>query len=325
MGLPARGDGYGKAHIALEGGGDYKAAAVTTATAPTEAADPVPHRGRLLFSLFALYVIWGSTYLAMRFALEGFPPFRMAGLRFLLAGGVLFAGLRLKGQPGPGLRQWGASTVTGVLLLVMGNGGIALAQNLGVPSGVAALVVGSMPLWAAIFGAAFGQRPGRAELAGLVLGFAGVALLNLGGDMGGGVAALAVVVAPMAWAFGSVWSRRLPMPAGLMTPATQMLSAGVVMLGVSFALGERMADGVPPRALMSFVYLVVFGSLVAFSAYGYLLRHARPSLATSYAYVNPAVAVLLGVVFAGEALGAMTWVAMSAILVAVMLLARGKR
>nr|WP_242544232.1 drug/metabolite exporter YedA [Corallococcus sp. NCSPR001] len=280
----------------------------------------------MLFSLFALYVIWGSTYLAMRFALTGFPPFRMAGLRFLLAGGVLFAGLRLKGQPGPGLRQWGAGVVTGFLLLVLGNGGIAVAQNLGVPSGVAALVVGSMPLWAAIFGAAFGQRPGRAELAGLVLGFAGVALLNLGGDMsGGGVAALAVVVAPAAWAFGSVWSRRLPMPSGLMAPATQMLSAGVMMMALSFVLGERMADAVPPRALVSFVYLVVFGSLVAFSAYGYLLRHARPALATSYAYVNPAVAVLLGVVFAGETLGPMTWGAMSAILVAVMLLARGKR
>ncbi|CAM4333125.1 Drug/metabolite exporter YedA [Corallococcus exiguus] len=159
-----------------------------------------------------------------------------------------------------------------------------------------------------------------------MLGFAGVALLNLGGDMsGGGVAALAVVVAPAAWAFGSVWSRRLPMPAGLMTPATQMLSAGVMMMALSLALGERMADAVPPRAMVSFVYLVVFGSLVAFSAYGYLLKHARPALATSYAYVNPAVAVLLGVVFAGETLGPMTWGAMSAILVAVMLLARGKR
>lgn len=299
---------------------------MTTATVTSDVAEPAPHRGRLLFSLFSLYVIWGSTYLAMRFALTGFPPFRMAGLRFLLAGGVLFAGLRLKGQPGPGLRQWGAAAVTGFLLLVLGNGGIAVAQNLGVPSGMAALVVGSMPLWAAIFGAAFGQRPGRAELAGLVLGFAGVALLNLGGDMGGGgVAALAVVMAPAAWAFGSVWSRRLPMPSGLMTPATQMLSAGVMMMAVSFALGERMADAVPPRAMVSFVYLVVFGSLVAFSAYGYLLRHARPALATSYAYVNPAVAVLLGVVFAGETLGPMTWGAMSAILVAVMLLARGKR
>ncbi|GMT98104.1 drug/metabolite exporter YedA [Corallococcus caeni] len=299
---------------------------MTTATATPDVAEPAPHRGRLLFSLFSLYVIWGSTYLAMRFALTGFPPFRMAGLRFLLAGGLLFAGLRLKGQPGPGLRQWGAGAATGFLLLVMGNGGIAFAQNLGVPSGVAALVVGSMPLWTAIFGAAFGQKPGRAELAGLGLGFAGVVLLNLGGDMGGGgMAALALLVAPATWAFGSVWSRRLPMPAGLMTPATQMLSAGVMMMAVSFVLGERMADVVPPRAVVAFVYLVVFGSLVAFSAYGYLLRHARPALATSYAYVNPAVAVLLGVVFAGETLGPLTLGAMSAILVAVMLLARGKR
>ncbi|RYZ41573.1 MAG: drug/metabolite exporter YedA [Myxococcaceae bacterium] len=291
-----------------------------------EATEPAPHRGWLLFSLFALYVIWGSTYLAMRFALTGFPPFRMAGLRFLVAGGLLFVGLRLRGQPVPGARQWGAGAATGLLLLVMGNGGIVFAQNLGVPSGVAALVVGSMPLWMAIFGAAFGQRPGRSELAGLVLGFAGVALLNLGGDMGGGgAAAVALLVAPLSWAFGSVWSRRLPMPSGLMTPATQMLTAGVMMLGVSAVLGERMTGTPPMRAVVSFVYLVLFGSLVAFSAYAYLLRHARPALATSYAYVNPAVAVLLGVVFAGETLGPLTWGAMVAILFSVMLLARGKR
>ncbi|RKH12636.1 drug/metabolite exporter YedA [Corallococcus sp. CA053C] len=294
--------------------------------APPDASEQGPHRGWLLFSLFSLYVIWGSTYLAMRFALTGFPPFRMAGLRFLVAGGLLYTGLRLRGQPGPGARQWRAGALTGFLLLVVGNGGIAFAQNLGVPSGVAALVVGSMPLWTAIFGAAFGQRPGRAELAGLVLGFAGVALLNLGGDMSGGAsAALALLVAPMSWAFGSVWSRRLPMPTGLMTPATQMLCAGVMMLGVSFALGEQMHGTPPMKAVFSFAYLVLFGSLVAFSAYGYLLRHARPALATSYAYVNPGVAVLLGVVFAGETLGPLTWGAMAAILVAVMLLARGKR
>jgi drug/metabolite transporter (DMT)-like permease len=298
---------------------------VTTATA--DLAEPAPHRGWMVFSLFSLYVIWGSTYLAMRFALLGFPPFRMAGFRFLVAGGLLFAGLRLKGEPGPGPRQWGAGAVTGFLLLVLGNGGIVYAQNRGVPSGVAALVVGSLPLWAAIFGAAFGQRPGRAELAGLVLGFAGVALLNLGGDMGGGgVTSLALLVAPATWAFGSVWSRRLPMPAGLMTPATQMLSAGVMMSGLSFVLGERMGDGeVPTKAVLAFVYLVLFGSLVAFSAYAYLLKHARPALATSYAYVNPAVAVLLGVVFAQETLSPMTWGAMGAILAAVMLLAWRKR
>ncbi|RKH43074.1 drug/metabolite exporter YedA, partial [Corallococcus sp. AB050B] len=104
---------------------------MTTATATSDIAESAPHRGRLLFSLFALYVIWGSTYLAMRFALAGFPPFRMAGMRFLLAGGLLFAGLRLRGQPGPGLRQWAAGAATGFLLLVLGNGGIAVAQNLG--------------------------------------------------------------------------------------------------------------------------------------------------------------------------------------------------
>lgn len=289
-------------------------------------ANAGPSRGGLLFSLFALYVIWGSTYLAMRWALTGFPPFLMAGMRFLLAGSLLFVGLWLRGAPLPTRAQWGASAVTGFLLLVVGNGGIAFAQNLGVPSGVAAVVVGSLPLWTAIFVGVFGQWPGRAELGGLALGFGGVVLLNLGGDLGGSLLpTLALLLAPVSWAFGSVWSRRLPMPQGLMATAGQMLCGGAMMLGISFLLGERLA-GVPnPRALLSFGYLVVFGSLVAFSAYGYLLRHAKPSLATSYAYVNPAVAVLLGVGLAGETLGPLTWGAMAAILVAVMLLARAKR
>jgi drug/metabolite transporter (DMT)-like permease len=276
----------------------------------------------LVFCLFALYVIWGSTYLAMHWALESLPPFFMAGMRFLLAGSILFGFLRLRGMPNPSRRQWGAGAATGTLLLVIGNGGVAFAQQW-VPSGVAALVVGSMPLWAALFGGLFGQWPGRAERWGLALGFCGIVLLNLGGELGGRVLpAVALLIAPLSWAFGSVWSRRLPMPPGLMATATQMLCAGAIMLLISFGLGERV-QGVPePRALASFLYLLFFGSLVAFSAYGYLLRHARPAVATSYAYVNPVVAMLLGMYLGGETPGRFAFAAMAAILTAVMLLTR---
>lgn len=295
------------------------------AALPSESVPADPRRGWILFCLFALYVIWGSTYLAIRWTLQGgFPPLLLGGSRFILAGTILYAVLRLRGYAAPTRRQWAAGAFTGFLLLVVGNGCVAFAQQW-VPSGVAALVVGSMPLWAALFSGLYdGQWPGHAERWGLVLGFIGIALLNQGGELGNQwMPVLALLFAPVAWAFGSIWGKRSPsMPSGLMATATQMLCSGVMLLVLSTALGERL-PGVPtPRALGAFVYLVAFGSLVAFSAYGYLLRHARPALATSYAYVNPVVAMLLGVGLGGETPGHYAFVAMTAILVAVMLITR---
>jgi drug/metabolite transporter (DMT)-like permease len=280
----------------------------------------------LLFCLFALYVIWGSTYLAIRWALQGgFPPFLMAGTRFTLAGLMLYTVLRLRGHAPPTARQWGAGALIGLLLLVLGNGSVVFAQQW-VPSGVAALVVGSVPLWAAVFGGLFGQWPGRAERWGLLIGFCGLVLLNLGSDMRGNLwAAFALLLGPVTWAFGSIWMRRLPLAQGLMSTATQMLTGGAMFLVLSFSMGERLTALPAPRALLAFGYLVVFGSLVAFSAYGYLLRNARPALATSYAYVNPMVAVLLGTFLAGESLSTWSFIAMGAILGAVVLLTRSKR
>ncbi|MFE8602806.1 drug/metabolite exporter YedA [Archangium violaceum] len=299
---------------------------ISTAALPAESTPADPNRGMLLFCLFALYVVWGSTYLAIRWALQGgFPPFLMAGLRFLLAGLILYTVLRVRGYANPSAREWGAGALIGTLLLVMGNGSVVFAQQY-VPSGVAALVVGSVPLWAALFGGLFGQWPGRAERWGLAIGFCGLILLNLGSDMSGNAwAAFALLLGPITWAFGSIWSRKLPMAQGLMSTATQMLTGGALFLLVSFLSGERLTAVPEPRALSAFVYLVFFGSLVAFSAYGYLLRNARPALATSYAYVNPMVAVLLGTFFAGESLSTWGMLAMGAILGSVVLLTRAKR
>jgi drug/metabolite transporter (DMT)-like permease len=296
-----------------------------SAELPAESIPADPHRGWILFCLFALYIIWGSTYLAIRWSLQGgFPPLMMGGIRFTLAGVILYAVLRLRGMPAPTRPQWMAGAFTGLLLLVVGNGCVAYAQQW-VPSGVTALVVGSMPLWMALFGGLYdGQWPGRAERWGLALGFFGIVLLNKGGELGHQwLPVVALLLAPVSWAFGSIWGRRSPsMPQGLMATATQMLCSGFMLTGLSFALGERMVGVPEPRALVAFFYLLAFGSLIAFSAYGYLLRHARPALATSYAYVNPVVAMLLGVGLGGETPGTYAAVAMTAILVAVMLITR---
>jgi drug/metabolite transporter (DMT)-like permease len=279
----------------------------------------------VLVCLLALYLVWGSTYLAIRWALVGFPPFMMGGLRFLLAGGLLYALGRLRGQPAPTWRQWAAGLAVGFLLLAVGNGCVVFAQQW-VPSGVAALVVGSTPLWTALFGGLFGQWPGRAERWGLAIGFCGIVLLNLGGDLRGNAwATLALLLAPVTWSFGSMWMRRLPMPQGLMSPAVQMLCGGALLMLLSLGIGERLAGPPPLRSLLAFFYLLVFGSLVGFTAYGYLLRHARPAVATSYAYVNPVVAVLLGVLLAGESPSHWALLAMGAILAAVMLITRASQ
>jgi drug/metabolite transporter (DMT)-like permease len=298
---------------------------IPAATLPADATPADNRRGMLLFCLFALYVVWGSTYLAIHWALEGgFPPFLMAGVRYTIAGVILYPLLRLRGYARPTVRQWGAGALMGFLLLVVGNGSVVFAQQW-LPSGLVAIVVGSVPLWASVFAGLLGQWPGRAERWGLAIGFCGLILLNLGSDMSGNLwAALALLVGPVSWAFGSVYSRRLPLAQGLMSTATQMLTAGAMFLLVSTLRGEHLAALPPPRALLSVGYLIVFGSLVAFSAYGYLLRNARPALATSYAYVNPPIAVLFGALLAGEHFTRHDLGAMAVILVGVVIITLAK-
>ncbi len=271
----------------------------------------------VLLSLAALYLIWGSTYLAVSIALETLPPFLLAGVRFVTAGALLYGGLRLRGVPRPTLRQWGAAARVGVLLLVFGNGLVVVAQQW-VSSGVAAVVVSTMPLWLALFTTARGARGAsagapevsRGEWLGLLVGFAGAALLHLGGDLHAAHAgALLIVLAPVAWALGSLYSRSLPLPEGPMAVAAEMLAAGPVMLGISALTGEHLAAPPSARSLLALGYMTVFGSIVALSAYTFLLRNTRPAIATSYAYVNPIVAIALGILLGGERASATTWAA----------------
>jgi drug/metabolite transporter (DMT)-like permease len=299
----------------------------STPSSRLPAAAPLAEGSRalLVFCLFVLYVIWGSTYLAVHWVLRGgMPPFLMASVRFLSAGLILYTALRWRGEPNPTARQWAGGAVLGVMLLLLGNGAVVFSQQ-SVSSGVVALVVGSVPLWAALFGGMMGQWPGRAERWGLAIGFCGLIVLNMGSDLRGNTwATLALFVGPMSWALGSVISHRLPLAGGLMASATQMLTGGAAFLLVSLVRGEHLTAVPSTRALLSLGYLIIFGSLLAFSAYGYLLRHTRPALAMSYAYVNPMVAVLLGVALAGESLSMGGLVAMGAILGSVVLITRAR-
>lgn len=275
----------------------------------------------LIGAFIALYIIWGSTYLAIRIGVESWPPLLMAGVRFVIAGSLMFAWLRWRGAPMPTLREWKAGAVIGVLLLSCGNGGVTLAEHLGVASGVAALAVATVPLFALVFGLIWGQRTTRLEWAGIVLGLIGIALLNLGSNLQASpLGAALIIFAAASWSFGSMWSKHLPLPAGPMASAVEMLAGGAALLLGSALSGERMETLPTPAGWAALAYLVVFGSIIAFSSYLYLLKNVRPAAATSYAYVNPAVAVLLGVLFAGEHIGGEEGLAMLVIISAVVLI-----
>lgn len=276
--------------------------------------------GLVLLALAVVYVVWGSTYLAIRFALEGYPPLFFPALRFVTAGALMYGVLRLRGAPAPTPVQWRNAAMIGFLLLNLGNGAVVLAER-SVGSALAATAVATVPLWAALFAGIWGSWPSRMQWIGMVLGFIGIAVLNLGGDFAASPgAALLLMLAPLAWAFGSVWSRRLDLPRGLMSSAAQMLAGGVMFVIASAASGESWQLLTTPRAMASLVYLVLFGSLVAFSAYMYLVQTVTPALATSYAYVNPVVALLLGVSIGGEHFATREYLAIGLVLAGVLLI-----
>lgn len=276
-------------------------------------------RGMVIAALVAVYFVWGSTYLAMRIAVESLPPFWMGGTRFLLAGLAMYAWLRARGHRGPTKAEWKSALITGVLLLVIGNGAVAVSQKLGVASGLAAVMVAMVPLWAALFGGLWGDWPRWREWLGLGIGALGIVLLNLDSDLrGSAVGALLLVLAPVTWALGSVWSRHLPMAKGAMGSAAQMICGGATMLAIG-ALFEPLPQAATARSVGALAYLAIFGSLVGFSAYGYLLRTVRPAVATSYAYVNPIVAIALGMLFAGERITPVAMVGAGIVLVGVVM------
>ncbi|MCK5651605.1 MAG: EamA family transporter, partial [Gemmatimonadetes bacterium] len=295
-----------------------------------DSSTSVLRRPRVLAALVSLYLIWGSTYLAIWFAIDTLPPFLMAGFRFVVAGGLLYGWARSRGAPHPSLRFWRTAAVTGALMLAGGNGAVVWAE-LFVPTGLVALLVATVPLWIVLLDWAWGK--GRAPAVGTILGvlwgFAGVVLLITGGEIGQGsrndlLGGLLVLGGAAAWATGSVVSRYAARPSapGIGT-AMQMLCGGLVLLAIGLARGEigTIDPGqISAASVLALCYLVVFGSLVAFSAYIWLLRNTTPAVAVTYAYVNPVVALFLGWALVGEPLTSRTLLAALIILSAVLVI-----
>ncbi len=264
-------------------------------------------------ALLAVYIIWGSTYLGIRFAVATIPPFMQAGVRFLISGTLLFAWRRLAGDPTPTRRQWFSAFVIGSLLLVGGNGLISFAET-SIPSGVAALLVATIPMFMVLVEALRpgGIRPTLGQVMGLLVGFSGVALLigpaEFGGArefsfLSGGIALLAAFL----WSLGSIYTRNADLPEStLLFTGMEMLMGSIGLLLVSTLKGEFVhfqIASVSTSSLLGLLYLITFGSLVGFTSYAWLLRNAPVSLVSTYAYVNPIVAVFLGNIFAQESLG----------------------
>lgn len=293
---------------------------------PDQAAPTAP---LLVPALLACYLVWGSTYLAIRFALLSFPPFFQMGTRFLLAGALLMSWAAFRRQKLPNGQEWRNALVIGSLMLGGAMGLLAsAAQHLG--SGLIATLIAAVPMVSCAIGFFFGQRPGRLEWTGMAIGLVGVFLLARGASFSAAPFALLCLTASIVlWSLGSVLSAtRLPLAAGAPGFASEMLCGGAVLMVISLALGEphTFMQNLPLQtaAVAAWAYLVIFGSLIAFSAYLYLLAHATPAMATSYAFVNPVVALFLGAFFAGEQVTRGEWLACGVILIGVFSIFIGK-
>lgn len=286
-------------------------------------------------AMIAVYIVWGSTYLAIRYAVETMPPFLMAGVRFLVAGGILYGLMRLRGEPAPIRREWRSAAIVGLFLLVGGNGSVVWAEQR-VPSGIAALLVGSAPLWMVLLDGLRpgGRLPSRWAVVGVVLGFIGIVLLvgpaHLIG-LEGGVdlwGAGALTLAAFSWAIGSLYNRGARLPASpLLGTGMEMVMGGLglVMLGsLSGEFSRLNLSAISSRSLWGLAYLIIFGSWVGFAAYGWLLRVAPTTLVSTYAYVNPLVAIFIGNWLAAEPLTARILIAAAIILSSVALITRAQ-
>ena len=290
----------------------------------------MPSRTSLLVAFAAIYLIWGSTYLGIRLAVEAMPPFLLAGARFIIAGALLFAFLMLRGAPWPTAQQWRINAIIGTILLVGGNGLVVWAQQF-VPSGITALLLGVGPLFIVLTEWAWpgGLRPSAVTLGALLLGFGGVTWLAApwersaeGGLHAGGVAA--ILAACIFWAIGSIYSRHARHGAGpFLASSLQMLGGGAALLVSAWLHGEFPQLDLPAitlRAWFAFTYLVAIGSLVGFSTFVWLIKHSTPARVATYAYVNPIVAIFLGWLLLHEPVTSRTLIASAVIIAAVVII-----
>jgi drug/metabolite transporter (DMT)-like permease len=299
---------------------------------------PAPARAsRLLIVLafLAVYLIWGSTYLAIRFVVVSIPPFLMAGVRFALAGAILYVWRMSRGETRPTARQWRSGAISGTLMLLGGTGLVCWVEQW-VPSGLTALIISSVPIWMGLMHWMIepARRPGPRGIAGLLIGFLGVGILvHPGAHFAGGhmvqIGSLLLVVASAFWAAGSLYSRRAGGPPDpILATSVQMLTGGAANILVGLVTGEAgrlHLDEVTPLAAWSYLYLITFGSIVAFTAYTWLLKVTTPAKAATYAYVNPIVAVVLGSTIADEPISRLTLFAAAIVIGSVILVTTERR
>ncbi|NQV07953.1 drug/metabolite exporter YedA [bacterium] len=289
---------------------------------------PTEGRNRTLIALalLAVYIIWGSTYLGIKFAIEGFPPLIMNGIRFVAAGALLYVWARHRGRAHPTARQWRNAAAIGAILLIGGVGLVSVAEDLGVGSGLAASLIAVMPLWGAVIAGLWGDWPRGMEWAGLAVGLCGVMLLSREGDFSTTTTGLVLmIISPILWAFGSIWSTKLDLPRGAMATAAEMLTGGAALLVVGWIGGERVTEMPGPGAWLALLYLITIGSFVAYGSYMFLLEHTRPAVSTSYAYVNPVVAVILGITLGAEVVSGWTFGGLPLVLMGVGLVGLAQR
>ena len=287
-------------------------------------------RAQIVAAFASIYVIWGSTYLAIRYAVETIPPFIMGGVRFLLSGAMLYLWARSRGAPKPTRLHWRNAIIAGGFLLLGGNGAVVWAEQF-VPSGLTALLVSILPFWLVIIEwiRPPRRRPSAAVLVGLVLGFVGIIVLVGPSDVGGHgdvmpLGALVLILGSLSWAIGSFWSRDAQLPeSGLLTTGMEMVGGGVLLLVVGTLAGEFSRldiHGISNASAFGLLYLITFGSMLGFTSYIWLLDKVSPARLGTYAYVNPIVAVLLGWAIAGERLSIRTGVAAAIVICAVALI-----
>jgi drug/metabolite transporter (DMT)-like permease len=296
------------------------------APAPAVARSALRLSPLIVGCLAATWIIWGSTYLAIKWALVSFPPYWQMGTRFLIAGAGLLIFIRWRGAAWPSGVQWRNAVVIGALMLGGGMGGTALAEN-SVSSGMVVAFIAITPALIALFNRFFGIRPARLEAIGIGIGIAGVLMLTQGAAFSASRSGLlAIISASLCWSLGSVLSQqRFPLASGAVGFASEMLCGGAILMLMSWLRHEHPTLPPDPSALWSWVYLIVFGSLLAFNAYMVLLARASAALASSYSFVNPVIAMLLGIALNNEVVTGFEWFAAAIILMGVILIMMGKR
>jgi drug/metabolite transporter (DMT)-like permease len=293
-------------------------------------ASKAPARSMLILAFLAIYFIWGSTYLAIRYAVETMPPFLMAGVRFLFAGAVMYAIVRMRNPEKPTFVQWRSTTIIGAFLLLGGNGAVVWAEQ-HLTSSMTVLLVTTVSLWMVLMNWARrdGVRPGVLEVLGITLGIGGVAILVGGSSFSGadGVhlgGVVALLFGAFSWAAGSIYSRQAPLPkSAFLATAMEMLTGGALLTiaGLIFGEGSRVDfSSFSTASVLSFVYLIVFGSFIGFTAYVWLLGVTTPAKVSTYAFVNPVIAVVLGCTVGGETFSSRMLVAMVVIIGGVVLI-----